>query len=239
MPIQSRKDKKIFIILLAGGLGSRLGKITHNKPKSLIRINKTPIIIHQLKKIEKLGFKNVILCLSHFAEKIIEEISKYKFKLNINFSFDGSKQLGTGGAIKNALKLKCSNYFFVIYGDVLFDLDLKKILNNFKRKQKKIKSLMVIFKSKSHYEKGNVLLRENSLIKYDKFNKKNNMEYIDYGVSIFKKKCFLLNKNNKFDLSIIQKKISNKKKLMGYISKEKSYEIGSKLGLKQVNNFKG
>lgn len=76
MPIQSKKDKKIFIILLAGGLGSRLGKITHNKPKSLIRINKTPIIIHQLKKIEKLGFKNVILCLSHFSEKIIEEISK-------------------------------------------------------------------------------------------------------------------------------------------------------------------
>ena len=41
MPTQSRLDKKTFIILLAGGLGSRLGKLTRNKPKSLIRINKT------------------------------------------------------------------------------------------------------------------------------------------------------------------------------------------------------
>ena len=53
---------------------------------------------------------------------------------------------------------------------------------------------MVIFKSKSHYEKGNVSLRENSLIKYDKFNKKNNMDYIDYGVSIFKKMFFVRKK---------------------------------------------
>ena len=48
----------------------------------------------------------------------------------------------------------------------------------------------------------------------------------------------MLEKNKKFDLSIIQKKIGKKKKLMGYISKIKSYEIGSKLGLKQTNDFK-
>ena len=53
---------------------------------------------------------------------------------------------------------------------------------------------MVIFKSKSHYEKGNVLIGENGLIKYDKFNTKDNMDFIDYGVSIFKKKNFFVRK---------------------------------------------
>ena len=43
------------------------------------------------------------------------------------------------GAIKNALKLKCSNYFFVVYGDVLFNLDLK----NFTLFQKKTKKLIL------------------------------------------------------------------------------------------------
>lgn len=239
MLTQRRLNKEAYVIILAGGLASRLGKLTKFKPKSLIKINKKPFIILQLKKLEKLGFKNVILCLSHFSDKIIKEISKYKFNLNINFSFDGNTQLGTGGAIKNALKQKCSSYFFVVYGDVLFNLNLKKILNNFKIKQKKIDSLMVIFKSKSHYEKGNVLICENGLIKYDKFNTKDNMDFIDYGVSIFKKKTILSEKKKRFDLSIVQKKLSKKKKLIGYISKARSYEIGSKLGIKQINNYKG
>ncbi len=236
MPTQI-KLKDTYVIILAGGLGSRLGSLTKNNPKSLIKINKIPFIIIQLKKVDKCGFRNVILCLSHYSDQIIEKISKHEFKLDIIFSFDGKIRLGTGGAVKNAIKKKCSNFFFVVYGDVFFNLKFNEILKIFLKEKKKIDSLMVVFKSKLHYEEGNVTFKKNSMIKYDKFNKISNMEFIDYGVSIFKRSTFLNEKKKIFDLATVQKKLSNKKKLIGYISKYQSYEIGSYTGIKQVNKL--
>lgn len=236
MPTQI-KLKDIYVIILAGGLGSRLGNLTANNPKSLIKINNIPFIIVQLKKLEKCGFRNVILCLSHFADKIIETISKYQFKLNIFFSLDGKIRLGTGGAVKNAIKNKCSNIFFVIYGDVFFDLKFHKILKMFLKRKKKIDSLMVVFKSKLHYEEANVAFKKSDMIRYNKFKKNEDMKFIDYGVSVFKKNTFLKNTKKIFDLATIQRNLSKKNKLIGYINKHKSFEIGSHTGIKQINKL--
>ena len=105
----------IPIVILAGGLGTRLNELTKSTPKSLILINEVPFVIHQLILLKKSGFSRIHFCLGHLGEKIEHEIKNHNiFKnMNITFSYDGENQLGTGGAIKNITD-KLPNYFFII-----------------------------------------------------------------------------------------------------------------------------
>lgn len=222
----------ISVAILAGGLGSRLKTLTKKKPKSLIKIDGEPFIIKQLKILQAQGFKKVVICLGHLSEQVKKEIRSYNFDMNILFSFDGKDLLGTGGAIKKAFK-KLSNPFVVIYGDVYFNLNFKKILylfENFFFND----SLMIVHRNRRNYEKSNIQLLKKNKILYDKFNTNKKMKYIDHGISVFNKKSFKKTKK-KFDLSELQSKLSYKRKLYGYITKKQSYEIGS---LKGIQNLK-
>ena len=62
---------KLQIVIIAGGLATRLGALTSNKPKSLIDINGDPFIIHQLRYLKNQGFKKIHLCLGFLADQII------------------------------------------------------------------------------------------------------------------------------------------------------------------------
>ncbi|MDI1352198.1 MAG: sugar phosphate nucleotidyltransferase, partial [bacterium] len=74
------------VVILAGGLATRLHAITKNLPKSLILINNTPFIDHQLHLLNKRGLKEVILCLGHFGEQIQSYLGKgTRYGLNIQY----------------------------------------------------------------------------------------------------------------------------------------------------------
>ena len=69
------------ILVLAGGLGTRLGDLTKNHPKSLININGKPFIHWQLALLEKNSFTDVTLCLGHFSEKIVQLVFRYQYNI--------------------------------------------------------------------------------------------------------------------------------------------------------------
>ena len=104
------------VLILAGGKAKRLGKISLNKPKSLINFFKKPFIYYQLQLLKKKRFKKVIISTGHLSKQIEKYIYLHKneFNLKIIFSNDGKDALGTGGAIKKAIPL-LSNNFFVIF----------------------------------------------------------------------------------------------------------------------------
>ena len=58
------------IVIIAGGLGSRLGKLTQKTPKALIKIDKKPFIYYQLNQLSKQGFKKVVICVGYLGDKI-------------------------------------------------------------------------------------------------------------------------------------------------------------------------
>lgn len=118
-------------IILAGGKGKRLKPITDYIPKPLIPINNIPIIEWQIKYLKKFGINEVIICTGYKSEMIEDYLNKKKLGLKINFSIENTP-LGTGGAIKKASKLINEKSFFVINGDIITDIDLKKLkkINN-------------------------------------------------------------------------------------------------------------
>ncbi len=115
-------------IILAGGRGKRLRPITDYVPKSLVPLNNVPIIDWQIKYLKKFKIDEIIICTGYKTEMIQHFLAmKDNFGIKIRFSVEKTP-LGTGGAITQAGKLIKDESFFVINGDTITDIDLRKLL---------------------------------------------------------------------------------------------------------------
>ena len=143
-------------IILAGGRGKRLRPITDYVPKPLIPIKNIPIIEWQIKYLKKFGVSEVIICSGYKTEMIENYLNNKKLGLKVTFSIE-KKPLGTGGAIKNAGKKIKDKSFLVINGDVITNIDLKKLL----KKENSIASIQLKTKF------GILQTNEDKIIKFD------------------------------------------------------------------------
>ena len=115
-------------IILAGGRGKRLRPITDKIPKPLIPINNKPLIERTIKYLKKYGITEIIIS-SGYKSNLIEKFLKKKKNFGCKIIFSTEKTpLGTGGAIKKALKHVNEKSFLVLNGDIVTNIDLKKIL---------------------------------------------------------------------------------------------------------------
>tara|TARA_B100001113_G_C21071893_1_gene605911 strand:- start:238 stop:945 length:708 start_codon:yes stop_codon:yes gene_type:complete len=227
------------LVVLAGGLATRLYPITKKIPKSLIKIDDTPFVIHQLKLFKSNGIKNVHFCLGYLGESIEKVIRQSEFydSLRITFSYDGDVPLGTGGCIQNILS-QISENFIVTYGDSYLNLNYSEIVKFFVKNSKGSHGLMTVYKNEKKFDTSNVVYEKNMVIKYSKNNIIDEMNYIDYGLGILSKKHFnKFKKLKNFDLSKVYEQLSKDSKLLGYESKTRFYEIGSLKGIEDLTNY--
>ena len=114
-------------IILAGGRGKRLKPVTDYVPKPLIPLDNIPIIEWQILYLKKFGVKTIIICTGYKTEQIENYLnSKKNFGIKIIFSKE-KNPLGTGGAIKQAIRNIKEKSFFVLNGDVITNIDIKKL----------------------------------------------------------------------------------------------------------------
>jgi N-acetyl-alpha-D-muramate 1-phosphate uridylyltransferase len=223
------------IVLLVGGYGTRLGRLTKKIPKAMIKINQRPFLYYLLNHLSSQGFKDVILCTGYLGSQIKKYVGNgKKFNLDVKYSVEKKFLLGTAGCIKKALPL-LSNNFFIIYGDTFLPIQFKKIQEVYLKK--KAKALITIYKNTNKYDFSNISLSKGNIY-YEKNSKKKNMKYIDYGLSIFNKNVFkslMFKKIN--DLSNVLNILSKKKLLKYAIVKKRFYEIGSIKGLKEAKKI--
>jgi MurNAc alpha-1-phosphate uridylyltransferase len=105
------------VAILAGGLAKRLRPITETIPKALVNVAGAPFLAHQLRLLHSEGLRRIIICAGYRGEMIEAEMGDgASFDLRIEYSFDGPRLLGTGGALKRALPL-LGRRFFVLHGD--------------------------------------------------------------------------------------------------------------------------
>jgi NDP-sugar pyrophosphorylase family protein len=154
------------IVILAGGLATRLRPITEKIPKSLIEINGEPFVYHQLDLLEQKGFNKIHFCLGFLGEQVEKTVreSEYFKRLCITFSYDGETLLGTGGTIRKIINL-LPDYFFVTYGDSYLDIDFYNIQKLFESKKQNFTSLMTVYKNTDLFDTSNVIF-ENDLIPF-------------------------------------------------------------------------
>ena len=194
---------------MAGGYGKRLGVLTKNCPKALLKFNNKPLLEHILMNIKKNNFYNIQISVFFLKEMIKKFILKNDcFSLKIKF-LEELTPMGTIGSI--GLVKKISNNFLVVNCDTISDVDLSEML----RFHKKNKSILTI--GVKHFQYKNPYGIVNS--KNDKFiSFEEKPEYnfsINTGIYVFNKKI----------ISIINKlKLKNIEDLIMHL-KNKKYRI--------------
>ncbi len=224
------------VVILAGGLATRLRPMTQSIPKSLILINGEPFINHQLRLLYQRGIREVLLCVGYLGEMIQKDVGNgQQFGLNVEYSFDGPSLLGTAGALRHALPL-LKEEFFVMYGDSYLPCNYLSIQESFCVSSHS--ALMTVFHNAGQWDASNVEYVNDEILDYSKEHLTQRMHHIDYGLGILTKKSLLeLPDAQPYDLAYLYQKILNNKQLAAYEVKNRFYEIGSLEGIRALVDY--
>ena len=137
-------NKKMKVVILAGGLGTRMPEYTTKIPKPMVRIGNKPILKHIIDHYVKYGFCNFYLALGYKSEIIRKYIKSTKFSKNVKINLiDTGQKTMTGGRLKRLKKYLNNETFMMTYGDGLSNINLKRLLH-FHKKNKKLVTLTAV-----------------------------------------------------------------------------------------------
>jgi NDP-sugar pyrophosphorylase family protein len=224
------------VIILAGGLATRLRPITEKIPKALVDVGKQPFIEHQLNLLKSHGIQEVIISTWYKGEMIRELVGDGKrYGINVQYVFDGDTPLGTGGAVRKALPL-LDRPFFVLYGDSYLPCTYSDIQSHFDAHEQS--GLMTVYRNEGKWDTSNVEMINGKILSYDKKKRTPRMEFIDYGLGLFKPEVFAsLPKDQPIDLAEIYQELLINHDLLAYEVKQRFYEIGSFEGLRELDDL--
>ena len=224
------------MVILCGGLGTRLGDLSKNTPKSMIDINGKHFLEYQIENLKKSSIKDIVLCVGYLSEKIESYFGDgKKFGVNIRYSYDGDKPLGPIGALKNAEPL-LDYIFFIMYGDSYLSVDYKKVYGFFINHDKL--GLMVVYKNFDKYDKSNIAIKGDLVVGYGKNNTTDDMIYIDYGTSLLRKKALnLIQENKMYTTGEFFSELIKNKELLCFETKKRFHHIGNPESLEDFSNF--
>ena len=224
------------MVILAGGLATRLRPVTETIPKSLIEINGEPFIAHQLRLMRAQGIERVVICAGYLGDRIEEYVRDGRaFGIRAEFSYDFPTLLGTAGAIKKALPL-LGDVFFTLYGDSYLPCDYAEVQRAFELSDRQ--ALMTVFHNDGRWDRSNVEFDQGRIMRYDKLQQSPGMRWIDYGLGVFRRTAFDgVPADKTWDLALLYQDLLMRSELAGFEIRERFYEIGSFDGIEQMRRF--
>jgi len=179
------------VILLAGGLGTRLSEYTKAIPKPMVNIDGKPMLLHIMKLYAKYGFKDFYIALGYKGEVIKKFFKKKFFDWNINLIETGKNTM-TGGRLKRLRKHIGKETFMMTYGDGLSDVNLKKLLK-FHKKNKKLVTLTAVRPP----ARFGALQLKGDLVSYFKEKSKHDENWINGGFFVMEPEFFKYIENDR------------------------------------------
>jgi D,D-heptose 1,7-bisphosphate phosphatase len=232
--------KKIDLVILAGGLGSRLGSHTLTKPKPLIKINSKFFLEILIRKFAKYNFENIYILAGYKGNQIYRLFNNKIYNFSKIKCIIEKKRLGTWGAIKNIKKI-IKNDFILSNADSIIDTNFHNLIFKNKTKNTDIDMILVknlnyksnltltglnitnnkvFFSKKSVYMNGGVYLVNKKLLDDSKYNNAKSIENDVLPNLIKHKKVGGIKSNNFFlDIGTPKNLIFAKKKLLSKIKK--------------------
>lgn len=224
------------LVILAGGLATRLRPLTEHTPKSMLLINGEPFIAHQLRLLQRNGIKKVMICIGYLGDQIRDFVGDgSQFGLQVSYLDDGSQLLGTGGAIKQAMPC-LKDAFFILYGDSYLPCDFSLVQKAFENSQKQ--ALMTVYKNRGQWGKSNIEYERGEIIAYDKHVQTPAMQYIDYGLGILTCQAVEhIPAYHAYDLADLYQMLLRQANLAAYEVNERFFEVGSIDGMKDLSEY--
>lgn len=164
------------VVILAGGLGTRLRSVVSEVPKCMAPVAGRPFLWYLLKYLTRFDVSRVILSVGYLREVIFKWVEENRGEFPFEFDYAVEEEpLGTGGGIRLALDRASSDSVFILNGDTFFDVDLNELAKQYHKCQKDIvialkpmldfdrygsvdfedvSASIVAFNEKKHCEKG-------------------------------------------------------------------------------------
>ena len=221
-------------VILAGGLGTRMRPLTETCPKTLLPAAGYPFAYHQLHWLAAQGITEAVYSIGHQGDQIrrywAEEPSPIP---SIRYVDEGEVLLGTAGALRWARKQGVlDERFFVIYGDSFLPIEFAPVWDAFEASG--LPALMAVLRNEGRWDRSNVIYQPGRVVLYDKAAAPG-MQYIDYGLSCFRRELF--DDVTHSDLSALFHQLSIQGRLAAFEVHERFYEIGSPAGLRDFEEY--
>lgn len=224
--------------ILAGGRATRLGAIGAGRPKALVEVAGRPFLGHVLALLRRRGLRRVVLCIGHRGEEIRAQVGDgHAFGLEVRYSEDGERLLGTGGALRKAGPL-LGEAFFVLYGDSYMDIDYAAVLAAFAAGD--ALGLMTVIENRNRWDRSNVVFRDGRLLRYDKRVQAPDMAHIDYGVAVLRRAALeRIPAGEPYDLADLYTALVAEGKMDGFEVQPRFYHIGTPEALAETEAYLG
>jgi NDP-sugar pyrophosphorylase family protein len=224
------------MLILAGGLGTRMRPLTRVLPKCMLPLEGKPFLEHQLRLLASRGVRDIVLCLGHLGRQVLDYFGDgHRFGVRISYAWERQGLLGTAGAIRNAEAL-LDTEFFVAYGDSYLLLDYAGIMRHFRATD--ALGMMVVYRNEGRLEPSNVVLRDGLVAAYDKTTRLPGMVYVNNGLSVLRRRVLkLIPLGIPFSQEDLYRMLIRRRQLLAHETSQRFYEIGSPHGLDELRGL--
>lgn len=220
-------------IILAGGLGTRLGARTRDLPKALLPIAGRPFLAWLVEALARSGYRQLVLCIGHYGEQITDFLGEGEgFGLDVRYSKDGERLLGTGGALRQALSRDLlAESFLVTYGDSYLPFDYGAPLNDLNAHPEAL-GTMSVFENHGAWDASNCAIGRGLVLRYEKGVEDRALTHIDYGAIALRRSVIAEQPSEvAFGLDKLQHQLAKAGQLRAFEATERFYEVGSEIGI--------
>jgi len=219
------------LVILVGGKGTRISKLTYDTPKPLIKIGKKPFLDQLISNKLRYEFKRIFLLCSFKKELFFKRYHNKKIhKTKIICINEGSSKDTAGGLYKLRKILK--KKFILINGDTFFDFDMNEFNIHKLNSNIGAMALTKVSISKNQNKINNLKIDKNKKVFFSNYS----TNLINGGIYLFDNRIFKFIKNRKQSLeNEVLKELILKKKIRGFLSNKKFVDIGS---YKEINYLK-
>lgn len=218
--------KPLQVVILAGGLGTRLKPLTEQCTKVMVPIHGIPFLEYQIAYLKKHGFFHILLLVGYRGHQVEEYFGDgSKWNVTIDYSYE-KELLGTGGALRLA-ENKLENSFVLVNGDTFYPLDYPAFLERACKIRKG--GLIAVYDNIENVAPNNVCVdAQGHIVAYSKTSQKK-MNGVDGGVSFYYKdilECIPLGRKVSLEESVYPLLMA-KEILWAHFTNQRYYDMGT------------
>lgn len=225
------------VVILAGGLGTRLQHLTGELPKALVPVAGEPFAHHQLRLLAAQGVRDVLYVIGFRGEQLRAAVGDgSEFGVTVSYVDEGPELHGTGGALRFALDAGAlADVIAVLYGDSYLPIELAPVWAAFEAPRRP--ALMTVLRNEDSWGRSNAIVESGTVVVYDKRpeGRDPRMAWIDYGLSVLRRGVVEeIPAGTPVDLGDLYHNLSIRGDLAAYHVSTRFYEVGSPEGVAEL-----
>jgi NDP-sugar pyrophosphorylase family protein len=212
--------------------------MTDTIPKALIPVGGVPFASHQLDWLAREGVDRVVYCIGYRGDLVRDYVGNgARWGLSVEFVDEGDRLRGTAGALRLALdEGALDDQFVVLYGDSYLPIALKPVWTAFE--DSSLPALMTVLRNQGRWDRSNARVQDGLVTTYDKSEADPDpeLEWIDYGLSGLERSIVeeRVPRGVDSDLADLFRQLSEDRLLAAFEVSERFFEIGSPIGLSDL-----